>query len=117
MTNDFATLFNIKSEEIHANGKEKGWWDQERNPLELIALVHSELSEAVESLRKGEDHYFAMADERGLLKPEGAAVECADAIIRIMDMAGHYGWDLGGIIEQKVAYNKTRTNRHGGKKY
>jgi len=50
-------------------------------------------------------------------KPEGEAVELADAVIRIMDYFESKGWDLEHVIELKHDYNKTRSYRHGGKKY
>ncbi len=51
----------------------------------------------------------------GIAKPEGEAVELADALIRIADLAGSRGWDMEAIIRAKLAYNATRGHRHGGK--
>lgn len=48
-------------------------------------------------------------------KPEGEAVELADAVIRIADYFGKNGWDLNAVVEAKMAYNETRDYRHGGK--
>lgn len=48
-------------------------------------------------------------------KPEGIAVELADCIIRILDWAGKEGMDMESIINEKMAYNRTRPYRHGGK--
>lgn len=48
-------------------------------------------------------------------KPEGIAVELADCIIRILDWAGKEGVDMDAIIRKKMAYNRTRPYRHGGK--
>lgn len=82
-----------------------------------IALVHSELSEALEGQRKG------MQDEK-LPHRLAAEVELADAVIRICDLSGIMGYDLGGAIEEKLAYNQQRldhTLEHrrsaGGKTY
>lgn len=48
-------------------------------------------------------------------KPEGELIELADAVIRIADWCGKNGWDLEAAINAKMAYNKTRGHRHGGK--
>jgi len=100
-------------EEIHANAAAKGWWEEERTPLEIHMLCVSEIAEATEAVRDGLDHYFE--DSKG--KPEGEAVELADCIIRILDYAEHKYWDMSEIIQKKLDYNKTRAHRHGGKKY
>lgn len=133
--------FNEWAKEIHENAVAHGWWDEERSFPEVIALIHSELSEALEEYRDGKAPlYFAdnkckgsggkcvpdAADEcpndpikcgafeRG--KPEGIAVELADAIIRILDYCGYAGIDIEEAIALKHEYNKTRPYRHGGKK-
>ena len=50
---NFKSAFQIIQSDIHETAKSKGWWDSERNDGELIALMHSELSEALEALRNG----------------------------------------------------------------
>lgn len=87
-----------------------GWWTdletgerKERNPGELIALCHSELSEALEGVRKGK-----MDDHLPHRKAE--EVEMADAVIRIADYCGGRDLDLAGAIVEKLAYNAQRAD-------
>ncbi|RKY33313.1 MAG: hypothetical protein DRP74_00330 [Candidatus Omnitrophota bacterium] len=88
--------------ECHAIAKEKGWWQEERNEGELIALMHSELSEALEAMR---NH----------AKKSAIAEELADCCIRIFDYCGARNIDLEGSLLKKIEFNKTRPYRHGKK--
>ena len=101
--------FIIESPEI---AKSKGWWDEDRGIPELIALMHSELSEALEEYRDGNSFNVRFDGD----KPLGFTVELADVLIRIFDMAGKYELDLDYALEQKIKYNSTRNYRHGNKK-
>lgn len=101
----------------HAQAKSAGWHDQPRETGTMLALIHSEISEAMEGDRKGlmDDH---------LPNRKMFEVELADAVIRIFDLAGLHGLDLGGAIEEKLLYNMTRHDHKrenraadGGKKY
>lgn len=86
----------------HDVAKSKGWWDEHRNDGELIALMHSELSEALEAMRKD-------ASE------EDVAEELADCCIRIFDYCGAKNIDLQQALLKKIDYNKTRPFKHGKK--
>lgn len=110
----------------HENAKAKGWWDEERTFGEQIALMHSELSEALEEYRAGnkpnEIYVICTCDGGGKVpscrnckKTEGIPIELADVIIRIFDTCGRYGIDLEEAINIKMAYNRTRPHKHGGK--
>ena len=84
---------------------------------EKLALIHSEVSEAMEGHRKG------LQDDK-LPHRKAIEVELADAVIRICDLAGALGLDLGGAIAEKMAYNAKREDHRienrlqaGGKAY
>lgn len=110
--------------EIHDLAKQKGWWNEERSFGEIIALCHSELSEALEEDRQGNPMVWFIQNgkiETDLSKwngekLEGIATEMADCIIRILDWCGKENVDIDNIIHLKHQYNKTRPYKHG-KKY
>lgn len=103
----------------HQTAKDKGWWDQTRSFGEQIALMHSELSEALEEHRAGRamtEVYFKQNEDGSLsAKPEGVPIELADLFIRLLDTCEHYGIDLETVTHLKMSYNATRPHRHGGK--
>jgi len=97
----------------HENAVAKGWHETRRSDGEMICLMHSELSEALEELRNGKtpaEIYFK--DQ----KPEGVPIELADVVIRVFDFCGLHNIDLQAAIVTKMVYNQTRPHRHGGKK-
>jgi NTP pyrophosphatase (non-canonical NTP hydrolase) len=98
-------------ERSYTQAKELGWADKEIPVPEMIALIHSEASEALESFRNNE--LVMWTDQQG--KPQGIASEFADILIRI----GHYSHILGipldAEIDRKLKYNMHRGYRHGGK--
>jgi NTP pyrophosphatase (non-canonical NTP hydrolase) len=103
----FILLFNALSRSIHITALKKGFWDEERNDGEIIALMHSELSEALEALRHGNP-----PDDK-IPEFNGACAELADCVIRIMDMTHARGWPLAEAIVAKMKYNVTREYKHG----
>lgn len=97
------------TEAIHDNAVNHGWWDEPRPFSEIVALCHSELSEALEEARDG--HPLVYEGEKG--KPEGVAVEMADCLIRILDWFGFAKLNPDEIVELKHEFNKTRPYKHG----
>ena len=113
---------NELAKQVHlANIK---WWQDletgkpiNRNKGELLCLIHSEISEAMEGERKG------LMDDK-LPHRRMAEVELVDALIRILDYAGGFGYDLQGAFEEKMEYNAKREDhkhenrkKSGGKKF
>lgn len=171
---------NALAQEIHKNACDHGWWGDlsgyrpmdgdlvatpegqaavspiRRNFGEVLALIHSEVSEALEDYRDGrapsETHYTwtlpanfpyrvtmtqggwivkgPLGTQQELdqgqflnllrihkveLKPAGIPSEFADVIIRVLDACAAYGIDIDKAIAEKMAYNKTRPYKHGGR--
>lgn len=108
---EFISSFKDIATDIHVTAVIKGWWENERNDGEMIALMHSELSEALEAIRHGNP------PDSHIPEFSGAEAEFADVIIRIMDTALARGWDVPGAIIAKMRYNAGRSYKHGGKAF
>jgi hypothetical protein len=115
--------FEMVMDAVHETAINAGWYRDpetgesiDRNFGEVVALMHSELSEALEADRKG------LRDDKLPHRP-GQEVELADCVIRIMDTCKARGYDLFGAIIEKNAYNRLRADhklenrRKGGKAY
>lgn len=116
-------LMSDMQEYIYNTAEDHGWWEGEPNIPEKLALIHSEISEALEEYRKGValdlvyfgDPTIGTVAVDAKSKPEGFGVELADAIIRILDLCGYLQIDMAELIALKHNYNLTRSYRHGGK--
>ena len=124
-------MINKLSKEIYKRNVDKGFYEIEKSIGETIALIHSEVSEALECDR--EDKYcrltsnvlLELSNEKNngklkaifeLMIKDTFEDELADIMIRVMDLAGYLKIDLEGHIKAKMQYNLLRPYKHG-KKY
>jgi hypothetical protein len=121
--------------ESYGTSKSKGWHDPGTDATvgDRLMLMVSEISEALECFRDGDplDRIYFMGenendkgeaaidyrdDTPATTKPLGFPTELADVLIRVGDFCGKHGIDLERALRIKMAFNKTRPHRHGGKK-
>ncbi len=108
---DFIELFNKLAVEAYENSVQKGFWDNPTEDGTRIALMHSELSEALEGLRKGNPL------DKHTPEYKSVEVELADVIIRIMDFAKGKGHNVAEALLAKMDFNSGRDHMHGNKKF
>lgn len=104
----FRLSLNTASEQIYAANVKAGWYRNpvtgrkiDRNIMEMLMLIVTEVAEAAEGYRK------SLPDDK-LPHRSMLEVELADVLIRIFDLAGYQGLDLGGAVVEKLIYNTTR---------
>ncbi len=110
-TTEFIESFNNIAEEVAYISKSRGWTvnTSTEGIASKIALMHSELSEALEALRHGDppsDHIPSYS---------GMEEKFADVIIRIMHVSHVLGLKVPAALIEKLTYNSTKPHKHGGK--
>lgn len=123
------TRMNTLSKEIHAANVKKGFYEEEKNIGEMLALIHSEVSEMLEAHRK--DNWSSVISSYSYLFEKGDDAfnslfeslikdtfedELADTVIRCLDLAGYLDIDIEAHVKAKLRYNSLRPYKHG-KKY
>lgn len=133
-TEGFGPAFSDMQNHVHSTAISKGWWDKRAqmenacsqyesrvyptpisdfsvvaNQISCLALVVTEIAEAIEAIRHGNP-----PDDK-IPEFNGAEAECADAVIRLMDVSEYYGWRLSEAIVAKAEMNRGREPMHGGK--
>lgn len=135
-------MINELAKQIHQNAIDKGFFEKEKNIGEMLCLIHSEVSEALEADRKGnyasdklhdkpswwlralaEKDFGVSFNDDAIFKDSFIDLikgsfeeELADVMIRVMDLAAFKGIDLESHIKAKMRYNSLREKYHG-KKY
>lgn len=107
----FLSTMQAVGEAVHAMNVEKGFYEKPSEFGTQVALMHSELSEALEAARTGD------GPSEKIPEFSGVEEEMADAVIRIIDACQYRNLRLGQAILAKLAYNANRPHKHGGKAF
>jgi NTP pyrophosphatase (non-canonical NTP hydrolase) len=103
----FVCLFSRAADQFNQNAQVKGFWEAPVNVPEKLALMHSEISEALEAVRNGNPPDDKVPEFSSL------EMELADVMIRVMDFGRQHNLRLAEAILAKHKYNKTRPFKHG----
>jgi NTP pyrophosphatase (non-canonical NTP hydrolase) len=134
-------MINELAKEVHENAVSHGFFDDNKNIGEMLCLIHSEVSEALDADRSDKYYSNCVSDQKWFIqgmadKNFGATFcddsffkdqfenrvkdtfedELADVLIRVMDLAAYKDIDLESHVKAKMRYNAMRPHRHG-KKY
>lgn len=104
-----SSYINDLADRCHKTAVEHGFYETFDVPVKL-ALIHSEVSEALEDYRTGHMERLTVDG-----RPVGFPSELADIVIRVFDLAAHLKINIEQEILDKMDYNETRSYRHGGK--
>ena len=120
---DFAVVFASVQREAHRVNVANGWWDDRRRlmtsgvpgaqatvVLACLALVTSEVAEAMEAVRKHDPETWSDAETKDTL-----VRELAGCVVRCMDLSGELGLPLAEAIRAEIRANTDRGHKHGGK--
>ena len=91
---------NIKMREVRALADDKGFSSRPERIWEMLALIHTEVSEATDAYKKGE-------------AVEKVGAELADAIIRILHLLSALGLDAEELFQHKMEVNRSRPYKYG----
>lgn len=114
-------LQKMQAEVLEVN-QANGWFEDDRTFGDDIALLHTEVSEMFEAFRDGgfADQTNSVPQTRNgettLPKPEGVGSEAADVLVRLLDTCERHNIDIVYEFNRKLAYNRTRGHKHGGKR-
>lgn len=123
---------NEYAKDVHENAVAHGWYDEKISFPEVAAMIHCEISEAIQEYREGKPLIYGCCGFNGSYceheqncdkgkkdcscKPEGLAVELCDAVMRIFDYLAYCGVDIEAVLVAKHEYNIGRPYRHGDKR-
>ena len=106
-----ANGLNELRDNAYITALEKGWWEQDKTFGDVLALIHSEVSEVLEAHRK---NFVYIMDKHPIVSDE-VQEELADIIIRVLDVCGKANVNIGRAVYDKMVKNEKRLYRHGGK--
>ena len=108
-----ALMLNELARKCRETSNSKGFFTDWTNVNTKLLLVHCEISEAAEEVRAGRRNEVYYSERNGKPKPEGFAMEVADAIIRLLELSDSLGLNIEGAVAEKMAYNEGRPYLHG----